>query len=987
MKKASDSAGFGRKAMTLIAAVALFGATTASAGLYDPWKYQAQIQFTGYNKTETLINFPALVVLSAANISGFDYSQFLSGSNADLRFTDSSGTVTLNYEIESWNPGGDSYVWVQVPAIADASAAIVACWGASGQTAPVCTTNGATWSNGYAGVWHLPTINGIVSALNSTSNSCNGINNGATAASGLVAGAGFFGGSNYINLQHPPIFNIGTGDFTVEAYIKGTGDNSGNSLYVVLGKLPDWQPNDWMFFIQGSLTFYNIQITANSGSGLMDGTWHHVAATRSAGTLTAFADAIAGASVADGNNLSNAGNCAIGSNPDMMMWNNFPGTIDEVRFSNVARSANWIWACRMNTMSNTPAFQTYGAATAQSSDHPPTIVNLAPTNILSGAAFLNGQILSTGSAPVTAVCVYWGNANGGTNAALWANTNIFASEVWNMNDVLTTNITTLSSGQDYFYTYSAANANGAAVAAPSRYLITGDLNVYAVDPLFASNALDTATFVVTRPDTCTVGDLPFNYTLSGTATNNVDYTISWSSGGPTIPAGQTNATLTVTPIINANNFGSTRSLVVTLNPGTYALGTASANGTFQSFPMYFTWNNAAPGTLSPPTLDPANWIPAGQFLNIFGVICDVNAGGVADGGYWSTPNVHFNPQLNVYSNAAASGGDSTTFASLHLRGGTMYTGGGGIFYGHCYVDNNSVLDLSVASWHTSVAAEFSGSGNLCVSNNGTGTPGTYDGISPFTANNTNYSGVWSFYGTWIGNIVFSGDMGIGGLKFGPVSSNIWINVNTTCPWTLDLQGGRVYTGYPGWPYLGVANPEHTGTFTLLSDSIISANGQGNNVLATINGRITGAGRLITWAYSWQNPASSNAIKLGGTSDYTGGTVVMTNILEAATAGSLGTGSVEVQPGAKLQVDVSATMNPQAKLYLDGNGMMDLGAGSVTTTVSRAFIGGTGGWQAPSGYTDLAPGTYTKDSPGLDAYLVNNGVLKVQSSAGLTVFIQ
>jgi hypothetical protein len=237
-------------------------------------------------------------------------------------------------------------------------------------------------------------------------------------------------------------------------------------------------------------------------------------------------------------------------------------------------------------------------------------------------------------------------------------------------------------------------------------------------------------------------------------------------------------------------------------------------------------------------------------------------------------------------------------------------------------------------------------------------------------------------------MVFAGDVGTGGLNFGPMSSNISINVNTACPWTLDLRGGKVFSGYQGWSSdRGTANPVHTGTFTLLSDSIISANGWMGGVLLTINGRITGIGRLRTWALSAQNPGPGNAIKLGGASDYTGGTVVMTNILEAATAGSLGAGNVEVQPGAKLQVDVSATMNPQAKLYLDGNGVMDLGAGSVTTTVSRAFVGGTGGWQAPSGYTQLASGTYTQASPGLAAYLVNNGVLKVLSPTGLTVFIQ
>jgi hypothetical protein len=52
-----------------VVAAALW-ATTASAGLYDSWANKAQITFSGYNRTGTLTNFPALVVLGT-NISNF----------------------------------------------------------------------------------------------------------------------------------------------------------------------------------------------------------------------------------------------------------------------------------------------------------------------------------------------------------------------------------------------------------------------------------------------------------------------------------------------------------------------------------------------------------------------------------------------------------------------------------------------------------------------------------------------------------------------------------------------------------------------------------------------------------------------------------------------------------------------------------------------------------------------------------------------------
>ena len=621
----------------------------------------------------------------------------------------------------------------------------------------------------------------------------------------------------------------------------------------------------------------------------------------------------------------------------------------------------------------------------------PVLANSTASNVTSSAAFLNGSISLTGNAPVTAVAVYWGTADGGTNTTLWANTNAFEGGPWDQGAVLTTNITTLAAGQDCFYTYSASNASGTAMALPSQYLITGDLNVYAIDPLFGSNSLDTATFTVTRPGTCTSNALPFNYTLSGTATNGVDYTASWSGGSPVIPAGQTTATLTLTPLINANNFGGTRSLVVTLNPGPYVIGAAgSANGTFQSFPMYYTWNNAKNGVGSS-ILDPANWIPAGQFLNLLGEICDINAGGVAGYPYFAGTVPLVAAQINVNSNAILTSGfyDAFTFANLHLRGGTLVAPDDNYYYGHIFVDNASVLDLRDAGDGVKMLADFSGSANLCVSN-GLTSAGRYTWW-PFTGNNPTYSGVWSFYNTWPGRFYFAGNMGSGGLNFTPMSSNICINVNTACPWTLDLRGAQVLTGVSGYPDGGTANPIHSGTFTLLSDAIIRAGGDGAGLIATINGRITGPGRLGTRAASEDQlnnnrSVAGNALKLGGANDYSGGTVVMTNILEAAAATCLGTGNVEIQPGGKLQIDVSGAAYPRARLYLDNNGsgqgVMNLGAStSVLTTVSHAYIGGTGGWRAPSGYTELAPGLYTNGSAGVSGYLAGSGKLKVSPPSG------
>ncbi|GAF76290.1 unnamed protein product, partial [marine sediment metagenome] len=98
------------------------------------WTKRLGITFSGYDGGETLVDFPALVILST-NLSGFDYNAFGSpGGWNDLRFTDSADDSALSYEIEKWDTGGKSYVWVRIPALTK-STIIWAYWGNTNQYA------------------------------------------------------------------------------------------------------------------------------------------------------------------------------------------------------------------------------------------------------------------------------------------------------------------------------------------------------------------------------------------------------------------------------------------------------------------------------------------------------------------------------------------------------------------------------------------------------------------------------------------------------------------------------------------------------------------------------------------------------------------------------------------------------------------------------------------------------------------------------------
>ena len=122
-----------------------------------------RLTFSGYEGTETLKDFPALVKIPDG-LTGFDYRDS-AADGSDLAFFGADGRP-LACEIDTWNPEGDSYVWVRVPELTKATT-ITARWGKPGgrETTSVQQQNGGArttsvqqqdvWNDDYMGVWHF----------------------------------------------------------------------------------------------------------------------------------------------------------------------------------------------------------------------------------------------------------------------------------------------------------------------------------------------------------------------------------------------------------------------------------------------------------------------------------------------------------------------------------------------------------------------------------------------------------------------------------------------------------------------------------------------------------------------------------------------------------------------------------------------------------------------------------------------------------------
>ena len=88
---------------------------------------QMALMSVGYNGTDALPSFQALVKLPDG-VEGFSYDDYSAQDGSDIWFTDSNGNV-IPHEIDTWNPSGESLVWVTMPVLESSTTYVVMHWG------------------------------------------------------------------------------------------------------------------------------------------------------------------------------------------------------------------------------------------------------------------------------------------------------------------------------------------------------------------------------------------------------------------------------------------------------------------------------------------------------------------------------------------------------------------------------------------------------------------------------------------------------------------------------------------------------------------------------------------------------------------------------------------------------------------------------------------------------------------------------------------
>ncbi len=324
------------------------------------------LQVQGSNQT----NFPVLVSGTYPYLSNIPPTGKVKNANGyDIGFySDANLTTKLAWETEKYVAAtGEVAYWVKVPMVsATADTVFYMGYGDASITTDQSSKT-AVWDANYKGVWHLP--DGVtLGALDSTSSLNNGtINGSVTATTGQFDGGANFPGSANISKTSATSLPALNTDQTMEFWLNKPSA-SGNQESIFTVKVSS-SGNATQVVLDSS---GRLRIKQSAGTNIIGSTavpsnsvWHHIAFTRVGSNNKLYIDGVQCTSSCTSTTAPLTGT----PNTIYMSTYNgatngtgepYTGKLDEVRISNVGRSADWL-KTSYNNQSSPSTFYTVGA--------------------------------------------------------------------------------------------------------------------------------------------------------------------------------------------------------------------------------------------------------------------------------------------------------------------------------------------------------------------------------------------------------------------------------------------------------------------------------------------------------------------------------------------------------------------------------------------------------------------------------------------------
>jgi hypothetical protein len=334
--------------------------------------------------TTTLTNFPVLVYIQEDALkSGVNCANNIQFPNAgatgyDFAFTTSTGTDELFYQVESFNATtGTLLAWVQVPTVTSAATSLKFHFG-SLTPAHDATFARGTWATDYQLVYHFNEASSIV--LDATVNQRWGTaTNAVTTTSGKITSAYTFNGTSTKMITAVPA-DI-TGSFTLSGWAYVTDFNTSTDQKILTNETSYTSGGYKLGYYGATAAAVKTEVETRTNAGaatlnrgetggtvITTGSWHYVQGIYNGSNFLTFQNGAADRSTTAGVAAGVGGPVYIGS--DFAAANFFKGMMDEIRISNVAKSADWIKAEYYNqnnptTFTTTDANFTTNAANAK----------------------------------------------------------------------------------------------------------------------------------------------------------------------------------------------------------------------------------------------------------------------------------------------------------------------------------------------------------------------------------------------------------------------------------------------------------------------------------------------------------------------------------------------------------------------------------------------------------------------------------------------
>ena len=386
-------------------------ASPASSWWNSSWDYRIKITLDNANRSENITDVPVMVALNGSRVN---YNHILSFGQ-DIRFVDSDNSTVLSHETERWDTSATSTIWVKVPQIDSASSTDHIYMYYGNDSVADAQSVAAVWSNSYRAVYHFASTTGAytdsVSAYASNSSDGHTLTSRTTT---LLGYAPTFGGTTatFITIPDSDTFNVATN--TIEAFIRpsgsGTAGTTGaqSSIYPLVTKgygEGDTAAQDIQFYLgikttgpvlaadfeDSTLATNNAPVTGTTTISTAGSTNYYVSSIVRAGSGGGTHRLYINGGLEQSANLPSVQNgltpnqsgtqkmaigVAIGTTGTLN--GAFNGMIDEVRLSDVARSADWL---SLQNASLRDTLNTYGSAENVLGIDPLTSTSVTPASL------------------------------------------------------------------------------------------------------------------------------------------------------------------------------------------------------------------------------------------------------------------------------------------------------------------------------------------------------------------------------------------------------------------------------------------------------------------------------------------------------------------------------------------------------------------------------------------------------------------------------